>query len=69
MFRLGQPVGPFLFVRKSAAAKGGDLNTKEKMNSSSATNAANTFISAVEALADGAMIQSGLFKLAARETG
>jgi len=65
MSRLDQPVGPFLFARKSVAATGGDLNTKEKMNASSASNRTETFFSAGESFADGAMIElvSGSSKL------
>lgn len=50
--------GPFAFVRKSAAAKGEDLNTKEKINAtSSASNETKTVFSAGQTFADGAMIE------------
>ncbi len=51
--RLDQPVGPFLFARKSTGAK---------------RDSTQTFFSAMKSFADGTMIQSGLFELAARMT-
>ena len=65
MFGLDQPVGPFPFARKAAAADGGDLDTNETMNSNSLSKC-NKYRSSArwKTLADGAMIRSGLFKLA-----
>jgi hypothetical protein len=56
-------------MRKFAVAKGEHLNTKEKINASSASNGTRTFFSPGGSFADGAMIQSRLFKIGSSQAG